>query len=104
MDAEQPLRIGPCAKAAVTGLGGQFREAFDRVFVRIFSVDQFAVGDFEGSPVYGYLLVCKAAQMDLDAAGLGVVLSLVGEGGEIKVGAEFTVGARQQIMGEGGGD
>ena len=61
-------------------------------------------GEVETLAAQGHALALQADQIHLDAMRHGIVGRVMGKAVQIEIGAQFAIGARQQILVEQGGD
>ena len=98
MDAEQAVLVAPHRAGRESGPGGNLAEAFDTVFVAVLGMDGFARGEFHHAVGQPDALAFQADQIHFDALGYRVVRRVMGETVQVKTGAQFAIGARQQIF------
>ena len=72
-------------------------KSLDRVFVAVLGVDGLAGAEIDRLAVDAHLLPLGAGKMHFDAVVLAIVAGVMLERGEIEIGAEFAIDARQQI-------
>src|ERR1700691_4324521 len=102
MNAEEPIR--PTRNWRPAAAMCERLKRLDRIFVAAFGVDGLAGAKLDGGAAHPHLLPLRAGKMHLDAAAAGVEESVVLERGEIEIGTELAIDAREQIEIELGGD
>src|SRR3954449_7951545 len=104
MDAEQRVAVGPGMDDREPGAGGERTELVDRVLVRIFGVNEFASGECEAAAGDGNRLFGEAFQIQLHAAGFGIVERDMREAIDIDIAVQLAIYPDQQIEIERGID
>src|SRR5215831_20269576 len=86
-------------------MSSQGVEIFKGVFIRIFGMDGLASGKINGLRRFGdgHVLRPATAQVHLDASVFLIIQDEMGKGRYVKIGAEFTVHAVQEVQIEGSG-
>src|SRR5579883_2370165 len=102
--AEELPAIDPGLDRAQAGALRQPPKLGDRVFVRIFGMDQLAGGETDARAGNADLLIGQALQVDFDATAGLAVEGEMREAVDIDGGAELAVDALQQVAVERGGD
>src|SRR3954468_23092694 len=103
MNAEIIVRVGPDRRRRPAGAARQRAERLDRIFVAVLGVDGLAGAEVDALAAHLDALALQTRQMHLDARTLAVEERVMLEAGQIELGAELAVDARQQIAIEFGG-
>ncbi len=97
MYAEKPVLVDPHGSGPEARTGGQPTQAVHRELVRVLGVQRLAFLDLMPLPPERDLLPAPADQMHLDALLRRVVERTVRELLQYEAGAQFTVGAGEQV-------